>query len=224
MKVLGIDEAGRGPVVGPLMICGYLADESKVERLKKLGVKDSKMLTPKKRKSMVSELKKIADDYVVVKVSPREIDKLRNVSNLNKIEISRMQHIINLLNPDKIIIDSPEVNVKKFAEKIRGGLKNKKIDIVAENFDDKKYIHVGAASIIAKVHRDAEIEKLHKKYGFFGSGYTHDERTIAFLKDWINKNKEFPDFVRKSWITAVLIKEARDQKNIGEFLNKALST
>jgi ribonuclease HII len=91
---------------------------------------------------------------------------------------------------------------------------------VAENFADKKYPHVSAASVLAKVHRDTEIEKLHKKYGFFGSGYSHDERTVEFLKDWMNKNNKFPDFVRKSWMTAILIKEGHEQKNMMKFLGE----
>jgi len=219
MRILGIDEAGRGPVVGSLYLCGYLIKEKKTPKLKKYGVKDSKMLTARKRLHILPKLKKLADDYVLLKVTPREIDKLRGITNLNKIEIARMQHIINLLNPDKVIIDSPEVNTKRFAEKIRSRLKDKSVPIVAENFADKKYPEVGAASIIAKVNRDKEIEKLHKKYGYFGSGYTHDERTIAFLKDWMKMNKEFPDFIRKSWITAMLIKEESEQRKLIEFLD-----
>ncbi|MBI3190727.1 ribonuclease HII [archaeon] len=220
MKILGIDEAGRGPVLGPMVICGFLAEESKIKELKKLGAKDSKLLTDKKRRSLLPKIKKLADDFVLVKVTAKEIDKLRDVSNLNRIEIGRMQHIINLFNPDKVIIDSPEVNTKKFAEKIRQKLRNKSVEIVAENFADKKYPHVSAASIIAKVRRDMEIEKLHKKYGFFGSGYTSDERTIAFLKDWIKMNKEFPDFVRKSWATIAIMKEEKEQRNIIQFVGE----
>jgi len=89
---------------------------------------------------------------------------------------------------------------------------------VAENFADRKYPVVSAASIIAKVERDKEIKKLHKKYGFFGSGYTSDERTIRFLKDWIKKNKEFPDIVRKTWVTAEELKKLKEQKKLDGFL------
>lgn len=201
------------------MICGYLIDEDKVEKLTKCGVKDSKQLTPQKRRKLIPKIKRLADDYMLLKVSAQEIDKLRDITNLNKIEIAKMQEIIRLLKTDKVIIDSPEVNTKRFKDKIGYNLRHNGIDIICENFADKKYTPVGAASIIAKVHRDKEIGKLHKKYGFFGSGYTSDERTIRFLKDWIKKNKEFPDFVRKSWITSMLIKEEMQQKKIMEFLN-----
>ncbi len=209
-----------GPVIGPMMICGYLIDENNLEKLKEYGVRDSKQLTPEKRKRLLPKLKRLADDYILLKVSAREIDELRDTVNLNKIEIAKMQEIINLLKPDRVIIDSPEVNTKKFKEKIAPRVIHKGVEIVCENFADKKYLEVGAASIIAKVHRDKEIEKLHDKYGFFGSGYTSDERTIKFLKDWIKMNKEFPVIVRKSWTTAMVLKEEVEQKKIMEFLNE----
>jgi len=218
MKILGIDESGRGPVVGPMVMCGYLVDEKKSGKLRDIGVKDSKMLTPQKRRALFPKLKKMCDDFVLLKISAEEIDKLRTVSNLNKLEIERMQHIINLLEPDRVIIDAIEANTKKFHAKISSRIKNKGIEIVAENFADKKYHEVGAASIIAKVSRDNEIHKLHRKYGNFGTGYTSDDRTIKFLKDWIEKNKEFPAIVRKSWITAMEIKKAKEQKGLGQFV------
>lgn len=215
--ILGIDESGRGPVCGPMTMCGYLIDEENVHKLREIGAKDSKMLSEKKRAELAPKLKELAEDFVVLKISANEIDKLRTVSNLNALEISRMQHIINLLKPDKVVIDSPEVNTAAFSRKVMAKVKNKKMGIVAENFADKKYHVVGAASIIAKVERDKDIKKLHEKHGFFGSGYSHDEITIAFLRAWIKKNKEFPPFVRKSWFTAQWIKEEKEQKTLRSF-------
>ena len=216
MKVLGIDEAGRGCVIGPLVMCGYLIDESKLPQLKKLGAKDSKMLSAKKREEIKEKIEEIADDFIILKVSAREIDKLRDVSNLNKMEIERMQHIINLLRPDRAIVDAIEANEKRFHQKLMARLNG--THVIAENFADKKYPIVGAASILAKVHRDAEIEELNKRYDF-GSGYTSDPRTISFLKNWAKKNKDFPDFVRKSWITIQLILEEKEQKKMADFVD-----
>ena len=218
MNVLGIDESGRGPVCGPLTMCGYLIDESKMHELKSIGAKDSKLLTAEKRENMAPLLKELADDFVVLKITAKEIDELRNETNLNIIEIERMQHIINIMKPDKVIIDSPEVNTPAFSRKVMARVKDKSLQVLSENFADKKYPVVSAASVIAKVERDAEIRKLHEKHGFFGSGYSHDEITIAFLKDWIKKNKEFPPFVRKSWFTAQRIKEEKEQAPISRFL------
>lgn len=217
LKILGIDEAGKGPVCGPLVICGYMIDEKNLEKLQKEGAKDSKMLTDEKRRKLKPVLEKMARDIALLSVSAKEIDSLRSISNLNKIEIERMQQIINLLSPDKAIIDAIEANTSKFHKKIESGLKID-CELITENFADKNYPVVGAASIIAKVHRDSAIEKLHEKFGYFGTGYCSDERTINFLKNWIKKNKEFPDFVRKSWITIAEIKAEKEQKKMGEYL------
>jgi ribonuclease HII len=194
-----------------MVICGYLIEESKLNLLK--DAKDSKLLSPKQRDELDKKLKKIAKDYALVFLSAEEIDRLREISNLNKIEIKEMQKMINLLKPQKVIIDSPENNVKKFEEKIRKGLKEKNIEIICENYADSRYPIVSAASILAKVARDKEIEKIKNKYNIdFGSGYPSDERTIKFLKDWLKTHKELPNFVRKSWITIEQIKNETKEK------------
>lgn len=214
MKILGIDEAGRGPVVGPMVMCGYLIDEKKLSLLRDTGVKDSKMLSAEQRETMEPVLRALSCDMILLKVSAKEIDRNKSTSNLNRLEIEKMQQMINLLNPDKVIIDSPERNVKRFREKILHNLDNKKVHVIAENFADKNHHPVSAASVIAKVERDKEIKKLHKKYGDFGTGYTHDERTVKFLKDWIVKNKEFPDCVRNTWITSQDILRNKQQRTL----------
>ncbi len=211
MKILGIDEAGRGCIIGPLVMCGYLIDESKIKELKTVGVKDSKLLSDKKRKDIAKKIEKMADDFLLLKVSAKEIDSLRSISNLNKIEIERMQHIIRLFQPDRAIVDAIEANEKKFHQKLVSKLDG--THVVAENFADKNYPVVSAASILAKVHRDAEIEELNKKYDI-GSGYTSDPKTIDFLKNWIKRNKDLPDFVRKSWITVQTIRSELQQRKI----------
>src|SRR3989338_7731785 len=101
MKILGIDEACRGPVIGPLVMCGYLVDESKLNDLKKTGVKDSKMLSGGRREEICPALKLIASDYIILEKSAAEIDILRGVSNLNRMEISMMAEIINALRPGR---------------------------------------------------------------------------------------------------------------------------
>ncbi|MBI4895102.1 MAG: ribonuclease HII, partial [Candidatus Aenigmarchaeota archaeon] len=207
---------------------GYVIDSSQIDELKKMGVKDSKLLAPKRREYLESKLKEMSEDIIVIKLNALDIDNLRSETNLNKIEIKRMQDIINSVDCDKVFIDAIEANVEKFRKEIISGLsqdrkeliKKKKLEIICENYADKNYPVVGAASIIAKVARDADIELIHKEYGDFGSGYSSDPRTVKFLKDWIKKNKKYPPFVRGSWITAKEIKKDNDQKRIKEFIIK----
>ena len=204
-------------MIGPLVICGYLVKEEKLRELKKLKVRDSKELTPEQRKTLVNALKRVAEDFVLVKLSASDIDRLRGEKNLNKIEIEHFAKIIDVLSPDVAYVDSPEVNTKKFAEKLRRYLKDKRVKIVAENYADKKYAVVSAASIMAKVARDEEIEKIKKAVNYdFGTGYTHDERTIEFLKKLAERG-DYPDFVRKSWITAKVIRKESEQRKLTEF-------
>jgi len=216
MLVMGIDEAGRGPVIGPLVMCGYVIEGKDSIRLKKLGVKDSKKLSHKQRINFVPELKKLSSSITVHKLTAKEIDSMRTTTNLNKIEIKIMQGIINKIEPDKIIIDAIQSDVEKFHNYIMSGLNNKQVELICENFADNKYPEVSAASVIAKVERDREVDML-KHYGFRGSGYTSDPATIAFLRKWLENNKTFPDFVRKSWITSQEMIKNREQKTLRSF-------
>lgn len=214
--VLGIDEAGKGPVVGPLVVCGYLIDEKDESKLRDIGVKDSKLIPSKKRKKMCKKLKKVAKDFVVLKIKAKEIDELRKTTNLNAIEIGKIQEIIKMLDPEKVIIDSMEVNCAGFEKKVRTE-EDEERDFICENYADNNYPVVSAASILAKVERDGVIEELKKEHGFKGTGYPSDERTTSFLKKWIMDNKEYPDFVRKSWLTAKVLKEEKEQKSWKDF-------
>ena len=222
--VLGIDESGRGPVIGPLVICGYMIEESKTAKLRALGARDSKLLSDEQRRRHEPKLKKMAKDFAFQITTAKEIDSLRKRKNLNKIEIEAMQRLINLLNPEKVIIDSPETNTKKFAEKMRSGLDNKELKIICENYADKNYPVVSAASILAKILRDNMVEKIKKEAGFdFGTGYSHDEQTTGFLKKLYAEQKAFPDWVRHSWITTKVIirdhKAKRGQKKMNDFID-----
>ena len=65
--ICGIDEAGRGPVIGPLVICGVLISEKDLPKLKALDPKDSKLLTPKKRSELEKKIKRVVKDYKIIK-------------------------------------------------------------------------------------------------------------------------------------------------------------
>ena len=215
MLICGVDDAGRGPVIGPLVIVGVLVDEHGLSNLIKIGVKDSKLLSPRRRKRLASEIMKIVRDYKIVKVSPREIDEVvrrgRKLHRLNRLEARVMADIIKELKPDLVYVDASDILPERFGQHIAEELPFK-VEIVSEHKADKKYPVVSAASIIAKVERDREIEKLRKKYGDFGSGYAADPKTIAFLRKWIEDHDFFPEFVRKSWKTVKnLIKEKEDK-------------
>jgi len=200
MKILGVDEAGRGPVIEPLIIAGVMLPKEKIKTLERLQVKDSKKLTPKKRTYLAKKIKKISK-YYITRINAPTIDKLRATGiNLNEIEKKAIADIIKKSQPDYAIIDSVDIKPKRFEKEIRKLIKNKNIIIKAEHKADTKYPIVSAASIIAKTQREKEIEKIKKEYKVeFGSGYPNDPLTKKFLSTL--KTDKLPDFIRKSWAT-----------------------
>ena len=197
--VLGIDEAGRGPVIGPMVIAGVSIDEKDIDKLKKLGVKDSKLLSPKQREDMFDKIISIVKKYKSIITPPEEIDSaLRSESlNLNWLEAIKSAEIINFLNPEKAIIDCPSNNIMAYKNFLKKHLKDKKTELVLEHKADFKYPIVSAASIIAKVTRDNEIKKIQKKIREpIGSGYPSDPVTINFLEKNYNN---YQGIFRKEW-------------------------
>jgi len=225
IKILGIDEAGRGPVIGPLVICGLMVDENGEKKLREIKVKDSKELTPKKREELAPLIERIATHAVILRVQPCKIDNSKKHGiNLNKLEALKMIEIINLLEPDKAIIDTPTVNTQKFKDFLWSKVEKKDIELVCENYADKNYPVVSAASILAKVNRDIAIEELKKKVGFdFGVGYSHDKRTIEFLHKLAKENNgKLPNYVRHSWDTAEQITKQYKQMRVLSFFKKII--
>ena len=224
-KVMGIDEAGRGAVIGPMVICGVVVEESNIEKLKEIGVKDSKELTPRKREELAEKIEELVEDIIVLKISPCKIDTNRmNGINLNLLEAKKMAEIIKMANAQKVVMDAPGLNTERFKKTVESFLDGKDVEIVAENFADKKYPVVSAASIIAKVERDKSIEELKKEVGFdFGVGYSHDKRTIQFLEMLVEKHgKDLPPYVRKTWDTTQQIINKKAQSSLLSFLKRFL--
>ncbi|MFQ5975951.1 MAG: ribonuclease HII [Candidatus Hydrothermarchaeales archaeon] len=205
--ICGIDEAGRGPVIGPLVIAGVLASEEDIEALLKMGVKDSKKLSKEKRSKLYEKIKENYKCYSL-KVTPNELDSLRKSMSLNIIEAIKFGEIINVLKPKIAFVDAADVVPSNFKKAIEKSLKHP-TTLIVEHKADEKYPIVSAASIIAKVERDETIKKLSLKYGDMGSGYPSDPLTQKFLKEWYQKNRSFPDFVRKSWKTVEALKNSR---------------
>jgi ribonuclease HII len=208
--VAGVDEAGRGCVIGPLVVAGVMIREEKLPVLARLGVKDSKLLSAKKREALAVEIAGLAEKHVTVKLLPVEIDRAvksgRKLHKLNRLEAQTMAKIIEALKPDEAYVDAADVVEERFKHHIQEGL-TFKTKIVAEHKADRTYTVVSAASIIAKVERDREIAALTGEYGDFGSGYLADPRTTRFLKRWLQAHDEYPNCVRKEW------KPAKQAKN-----------
>jgi ribonuclease HII len=220
MLVLGIDDAGRGPVIGPMVLAGCLIDDKIEKDLKKLGVKDSKQLTQKRREFLAEKIKEVAETFETVLAHPEEIDgKNKMGTNLNALEAIKMAEIINKINKGykeiKVIIDCPSVSIEKWKDFLKTKIDNlSNLDIVCEHKADVNHISVSAASILAKCTREIEMKKLKEQFGDeIGSGYCSDPSTMRFLE---KHNQTYGDkgIFRKSWSTWQDVCSSAQQKKL----------
>ena len=209
----GIDDAGRGPIIGPLVIGGVALPRDRIRDLVDLGVKDSKLLTPNTRTRLAESIRGLVSRMCLREIQPKEIDDVvlhgRKLRKLNFLEAKVMADVIDELRPAEVYVDASDVNEKRYGEDIRGFLNEdlKSIRIISEHHTDRNYPQVSAASIIAKVHRDSVIHQLHAEYGDFGSGYITDEKTMNFLRRYRQSHDSYPPIVRLSWKTAKEIED-----------------
>ena len=216
MLIAGVDEAGRGCVVGPLVVAGIAVEAENLPLLVELGVKDSKLLTAKKREELYPEIIKLTQNHHIIKLPPAQIDKVvcsaRTLHKLNRLEAQTMAKIIGFLKPDEAYVDAADVMEQRFGYHIKECLKIK-TKIISKHKADRTFPVVSAASIIAKVERDGEIAKLKIKYGDFGSGYLTDDKTMVFLKRLLDENGDYPSCIRKSWKPA---KKAKSEQGTSQ--------
>ncbi len=211
--ILGIDEAGRGPVIGPMVICGIVVKKEDIPELVQIGVKDSKLLSPATREKLKKMIEKIANKWELIKISPSQIDEY----GMTYLHLKSIAQLISKFCPQVVIIDCPTRWPNSYERNVRALTKDKKTKLVVENFADGNYSIVAAASILAKVARDEEIKNLSLRYGQIGSGYPSDQKTIEFLKKCLRKDSQLPDIVRKRWKTIDRVKMMlKERKNKNE--------
>jgi len=207
--ILGVDDAGRGPIIGPMVIAGAMFDKEADAVLKKLGVKDSKMLFHPARIALAKEIQKLAVGCEAVAISPKEIDNAVNSAyNLNKLEAAKMGYIINSLTKGlsksikiTVYVDCPSVNILAWTNTLKSFLERDDLILKVEHKCDVNHVECSAASILAKVKREEEVENLKRMYNIdFGSGYPADPDTVAWLKEF---GREFQKYgiIRESWQT-----------------------
>ena len=218
--VAGTDDAGRGPIIGPLVVAGVLLSRNRDRELVAMGVKDSKMLTPEVRSRLVGRIREIADNVSVAEAGPKEIDEVvlhgGKLKRLNFLEAKLMAQVVNSLSPEQVYVDASDVNEERYGETIREFLlpELKNVRIISKHHADRTYPVVSAASIIAKVHRDEAVAALRREWGDFGSGYITDPKTLDFLREWRKTHREYPPIVRLSWKTIKEIEEELGQSRL----------
>jgi ribonuclease HII len=196
--ICGIDEAGRGPVMGPLMVAG-VAIESE-QPLVDLNVRDSKKLSAARRDSMAVEIRKLANIEIMM-ISARELDILQQTMSLNEVETVCFSKIIRRLRPDAVYVDCVDTNEDNFKKNL-GAKLDYTPKIISKHGADDIFPVVSAASIIAKTERDLDVSRISSDLGEdIGSGYPADPVTVEFVKNWLYRKGILPPHIRHSWKT-----------------------
>jgi ribonuclease HII len=205
MLIAGADEAGRGPVLGSLVIGCVICDENTLATLESHGVNDSKQLTPKRREQLADFIKKNVISYRILEISATELNYFHAKGlTLNEIEERHFAQILNESEPkpDEIYLDAADVKEERFGQTIGKQLTFSPKKIISKHKGDSIFKVVGAASILAKTRRDQIIDEFKTQYGNIGSGYPSDPTTQKFLRAYYKEHHNFPPIVRTWWSTA----------------------
>lgn len=209
----GVDEAGKGAVLGPMVVAAVGCDHEDI--LPDIGIKDSKQLSPEKRSILYEEIAGTCSIALRV-VSAAEIDSGRTSMTMNVLLARLHAAVITDLVPDLAYVDACDVIAERYGHMVTNFL-GCECRVVAEHHADESFPLVSAASIVAKVVRDREIEELSKKYGEIGSGYPSDQKTVDFLSTAIKYSGKPPVFARSSWKTVGKMMAERSQASILDF-------
>jgi ribonuclease HII len=225
-RTLGIDEAGRGAVIGPLVICGAVLNASQSGELIRIGSRDSKRFTPKARERAAERIREVLEDVVTVVYSPQEIDRAVRCRQLNVLEARGMADIINSVCPDVVYVDAvgriiPGLfvsgpGIRNFRHLLRDLVRTRP-EMIIEHNADERYPVVAAASVLAKVTRDRLVASLYETYGeAFGSGYP-DRKTMDFIVRYYREHRCFPVDMRMNWKTRRKLLSLITQKKLDDF-------
>lgn len=216
-RILGLDEAGRGSVIGPLVVGGFVVDSERIDELVGTGATDSKVLDPESRERILLELPHLGVCDTVV-LPPREIDRYVALGRLNDLEAHAFGTLVARLAPEEVHADACDTDPRRFARTITKSCGSVGARILASHHADRDDPIVGAASIVAKVRRDRAIARLSRQLGVeVGSGYPSDPRTIAFLKERLGREYGMPAWVRGSWATMQRVIPERPARTLDAF-------
>lgn len=209
----GVDEAGRGSVMGPLVVGAVFVEAD--EPLRTIGVKDSKKLTPKARERMYDEITSVAR-WTTVVATAADVDERRKTMSLNDVELRMFGEAVTRFPSAKVYADCPDVNEAAFARRL--GALAPACEIIAKHKADDTYPVVSAASIVAKVTRDRMMDDIRAEFGTnIGSGYPSDHYTMDFIAEWIRRNGKAPEHVRCSWEPVRQMLSARANTKISDW-------
>jgi ribonuclease HII len=207
----GVDEAGKGPVLGSMFAAAVVADPATLPE----DVADSKRLTPDQRERLAADIREVAE-VGVAEIPVERIDDPE--TDMNALTVQAQVDALAEVAADGLAgyVDAGDVNEDRFGRRVAAGV-GADVDVTAEHGADDEYAIVEAASIVAKVARDSHVESLSESYGKVGSGYPSDPTTQEFLEDYVREHGALPDCARESWQTSQDALAAAEQSGLGDF-------
>ncbi|MFI5413185.1 MAG: ribonuclease HII [Candidatus Lutacidiplasmatales archaeon] len=215
-RILGVDEAGRGSLIGPLVVGGFCVAAERIDELVALGAKDSKALTPQARERVFAGLASIGTRANVV-LSAAAVDRAVEKKGLNILEAQAFARLIRKLAPDVAYLDACDPNERRFGLRV-ARLAGGSTRVVARHHADRDFPVVGAASVVAKVLRDRALARLRQELGEgLGSGYPSDRKTVEFVRARLLEGGANPSWLRGSWSTMQRVKPRRPARTLDGF-------
>jgi ribonuclease HII len=214
---VGCDEAGKGPVLGPMVAAAVRVDPDALPT----AVDDSKRLAPARREELAAAIRDAADAVAVAVVSPERIDDPATDMNTLTVDAHAEALAGVVVDGDAVYADAGDVSESRFGRRVVAGIAERvggvDVDVTAEHGADGRYPTVAAASIVAKVERDGRVTRLEAEFGAVGSGYPSDPTTRTFLREYVREHGSLPSCARASWKTCDDVLGAAEQSALDDF-------
>lgn len=212
---VGVDEAGKGPVLGPMVCAAVRAPADALT-----GVDDSKALSAERREALARRLRD--DDRVRVGVHTVSVARIDDPgTDMNGLALAGAAAAVRGVAEagDETVADAADVDAERFGRRLREAVADDgpAVEVRAEHGADAAHAVVGAASVVAKAERDRRVAELADEYGPVGSGYPSDPTTRTFLQEWVRDSGALPDCARASWSTCADVLAAAEQSGLDEF-------
>ncbi|WP_353634625.1 ribonuclease HII [Halobacterium sp. NMX12-1] len=211
MRHFGVDEAGKGPVLGSMFAAAVVGDPADLPD----GVADSKRLSPARREELDEQILE-GFEVGVAEIPVKRIDDPE--TDMNTLTVDAQASALDEIAADGLAgyVDAGDVDEARFGRRVADGV-TADVDVTAEHGADDEYALVAAASIVAKVARDSHVADLAAEYGDVGSGYPSDPTTREFLREYVREHGDLPDCARASWQTSRDALAAAEQSGLDEF-------